>query len=399
MKKVYLIGVGPGGADCLTQAAQRALSACPVLVGAPRLLEPYGDKICAPLIAAADIFDFIRRQTQGPVGVLLSGDVGFYSGAKNLWPLLADYDVETLPGISSLVYFCAKLQTPWQDAKLVSAHGRSHNAVGEIQQSGKTFVLTGGQTRAEDICRDLVRRGLGQVTVSVGENLSYPDERVVTGTAEALAGETFQDLAVLLAVNPAPVARGLSAPGIPDGDFLRGEAPMTKEEVRVISLSKLRLRPHHVLWDVGAGTGSVSVEGALAVPAGQVFAVEKKPEALALLEENRARFAVSNLTAVAGTAPEALVNLPAPDRVFLGGTSGNLEEILRLVLEKNPVARVVVNAVTLETLAETVRVFQTLGLEDVDIAQVAVTKTREVGRYHMMSAQNPVWVMSGEGRA
>ncbi|NCB64043.1 MAG: precorrin-6y C5,15-methyltransferase (decarboxylating) subunit CbiE [Clostridia bacterium] len=399
MVKVYLIGVGLGNPDTLTVAARDAISACPVVVGAPRLLEPYGDKICAPLIAAADIFEFIKGQTAGPVGVLLSGDVGFYSGAKNLWPLLSGYEVETIPGISSLVYFCAKLQTPWQDARLVSAHGRSHNAVGEIQRSRKTFVLTGGQTKAGDLCRELTGRGLGDVLVSVGENLSYPEERIVTAPASVLAGETFDDLSVLLAVNESPVDRARSVSGIPDGDFLRGEAPMTKEEVRTVSLSKLRLMPHHVLWDVGAGTGSVSVEGALAVPAGRVFAVEKKPEALALLAENKVRFAVSNLTPVAGTAPEALADLPAPDRVFLGGTSGNLEEILRIVFSKNPAARVVVNAVTLETLAETARVFELLGLKDVDMVQVAVTKTRDVGRYHMLNAQNPVWILSGEGEA
>lgn len=399
MEKVYLIGVGLGNPDTLTVSARNAIAACPVVVGAPRLLEPYGDKICAPVIAAADIFALIRQQTNGPVGVLLSGDVGFYSGAKSLWPLLSDYEVETIPGISSPVYFCARLQTPWQDARLISAHGRSHNAVGEIQCNRKTFVLTGGRTRAEDICRELTERGLGDVLVSVGENLSYPEERIVTAPARRLAGERFDDLSVLLAVNEHPVDRVLSAPGIPDDSFLRGEAPMTKEEVRAVSLSKLRLMPHHVLWDVGAGTGSVSVEGALAVPAGRVFAVEKKPEALALLEKNKARFSVSNLLPVVGTAPEVLADLPAPDRVFLGGTSGNLEEILRIVLKKNPAARVVVNAVTLETLAETVRVFELLALRDLDIAQVAVTKTRDVGRYHMLNAQNPVWVLSGEGEA
>lgn len=395
--KVYLIGVGLGNPDTLTVAAQSAISACPVLVGAPRLLEPYGDKTCAPYIAATDICEFVARQTDGPVGVLLSGDVGFYSGAKNLWPLLKDYETQTIPGISSLAYFCAKLQTPWQDAKLVSAHGRAHNAAGEIQRNRKTFALTGGQTKAEDVCRELAARGLGHIQVSVGEKLSYPDERIVTGTAQELAAQSFDDLCVLLAVNEQPIDRVLAAPGIPDGEFLRGEAPMTKEEVRAVSISKLRLKAHHVLWDVGAGTGSVSVEGALAVPAGRVFAVEKKPEALALLEENKWRFGVCNLTPVAGTAPEALLDLPAPDRVFLGGTSGNLEEILNLVFTKNPAARVVVNAVTLETLAETVRVFECLKLGDIDIAQVSVTKTRDVGRYHMLSAQNPVWVLSGEG--
>lgn len=245
--KVYLIGVGMGNPATLTGQALEAIGDSPVLVGAPRLLEPWGaEHDCVPLIAAADIAAYVDKAPRGPVGVLLSGDTGFYSGAKGLWPLLGNHEVITIPGISSLSYFCARLQTTWQDARLVSAHGRSHNAVGEIQRSAKVFALTGGATKAEDICRALAERGLGQVRVSVGERLSYADERIVTGTAAELAGETFADLSVLLAVNPDPVVRPWNGSGLPDGAFLRGDVPMTKEEVRalahdfaVVSLSDL----------------------------------------------------------------------------------------------------------------------------------------------------------------
>lgn len=396
--KVYLIGMGLGNPDTMTAAAQAAIGRCPVLIGAPRLLKGYENKETLPLIAAADIARAIKARETGPVAVLLSGDVGFYSGAKNLYPLLEGYEVETLPGLSSLVYFCAKLRLPWEDVKVVSAHGRRHNAAGMIQCHRKTFVLTGGDTRPGDICRELADRGLGDLWVSVGERLSYPDERIVTGRAAALAGEAFDSLAVLLAENPAPVRRTHSAPGLPDGIFLRGKVPMTKEEVRALAVSKLRLERDHVLWDVGAGTGSVSIEGALALPAGRVFAVERKPEALALLEENKEKFGLPNLTIVPGTAPEALEALPAPDRVFLGGTAGQMEDILRLALGKNPTVRVVVTAVTLETLTEVLRCFAALDLGDTDLVQIAITRTRQAGAYHLMDAQNPVWLAAGEAR-
>ena len=396
--KVYLIGVGMGNPDTMTAEALEAVRACPVLVGAPRLLERWAqDHDCVPLIAGADIAEYIGKQQEGPIGVLLSGDTGFYSGAKRLWALLEDHEVVTLPGISSLSYFCAKLHTDWQDVKIVSAHGRSHNVVGEIQRSGRTFALTGGSTKAQDICRELTGRGLGDVTVSVGERLSYPDERVVSGTAAELAEETFADLSVLLAVNPRPVTRPWNGSGLPDDAFLRGNVPMTKEEVRALALSKLRLAERHVVWDVGAGTGSVSVECALSCPAGRVFAVEKKEEALSLLEENRERFHAANLSIVGGTAPEALKDLPATDRVFIGGTSGELGEILDVIFDKNPAARVVCTAVTLETVAEAARLFA--HLEGADMVQVSATRTRSAGRYHLMDAQNPVWIFSGEGRA
>ena len=394
--KVYLIGVGMGNPDTLTLAARRAIDACPVLIGASRLLEPWREgHTCVPLIAAADIALQIRREGRD-TAVLLSGDTGFYSGAKRLWGLLEDHEVETIPGISSLSYFCARLKTSWQDVHLVSAHGRSHNAVGEIQSHERTFVLTGGATKAEDVCAELTRRGLGTVRVSVGEKLSYPDERIVTGTAAELAEETFADLSVLLAENPRPVARPWNSPGLPDGVFRRGEVPMTKEEVRAVSVCKLRLQSHHVVWDVGAGTGSVSLECALACPAGRVYAIEKNPAAAALLEENKARLGAYHLTVVSGAAPEVLRDLPAPDRVFLGGTSGSLEEILTLVFEKNPAARVVCTAVTLETVGEAARLFASL--EEADMVQLSVTRTRTAGRYHLMDAQNPVWIFSGEGK-
>lgn len=396
--KVYLIGVGMGNPETMTVGALEAIKVCPVLVGARRLLEPWTESHdCVPLIAGADIAEYIGKVQEGPVGVLLSGDTGFYSGAKRLWTLLLDHEVITIPGISSMSYLSAKLHVDWQDVKIVSAHGRSHNVVGEIQRNARTFALTGGNTKAQDICRELAGRGLGNVKVSVGERLSYSDERVVTGTAAELAEQEFEDLSVLLAENPDPVVRPWNGSGLPDDAFLRGDVPMTKEEVRTLALSKLRLNEDSVVWDVGAGTGSVSIECALSCPAGRVFAVEKKETALGLLAENKARFHASNLTIVGGTAPEALEELPAPDRVFLGGTSGELSEILDVIFRKNPAARVVCTAVTLETVAEAACLFA--NLEGADMVQVSATRTRQAGRYHLMDAQNPVWIFSGEGRA
>ena len=229
-------------------------------------------------------------------------------------------------------------------------------------------------------------------------NREYKRYALIAGFTEIgeTAEETFADLSVLLAENPRPVARPWNSPGLPDGVFRRGEVPMTKEEVRAVSVCKLRLQSHHVVWDVGAGTGSVSLECALACPAGRVYAIEKNPAAAALLEENKARLGAYHLTVVSGAAPEVLRDLPAPDRVFLGGTSGSLEEILTLVFEKNPAARVVCTAVTLETVGEAARLFASL--EEADMVQLSVTRTRTAGRYHLMDAQNPVWIFSGEGK-
>ena len=396
--KVYLIGMGMGNPDTLTARASAAIQECPVLVGAPRLLEPYGDHTCVPLVRTEEIARYVDSAPKGPVGVLLSGDLGFYSGARGLWQALAGHEVVSIPGISSLSYFCAALGIPWQDVHVVSVHGRQADPVGAVRGHEMTFLLTGGATRAQDVCAALTRAGLGELDCAVGERLSYPDERIVTGPAHTLAGEGFDDLSVMLVTNPAPVVRLWQAPGLRDGDFLRGEVPMTKEEIRWLAVCKLRLAPHHVVWDVGAGTGSVSAECAQTVPQGQVYGVERDQEALELLAANRARLGLSNLAIVPGAAPQALAELPSPDRVFIGGSGGALESVMRLALERNPAVRFVITAITLETLTQATSLCRTLELADVEIVQVAVTRTRRVGRSHMAQGQNPVWIISGEGR-
>ena len=393
--RVYLIGAGMGGADTLTEAARQAIAECGLLVGAKRLIGAYtATHEVADAISPDKISELVRGSGVDTAGVLLSGDVGFYSGALRLWETLGDLELVTIPGLSSLQYFCAKLRMPWQDLRLVSAHGRENNAVGEIQSNPKTFLLTGGATKVRDIARALVEWGYGDVLLHVGENLGSDAERIVSAAAVECAEQDFAELSVVVAENSRAVCSRPHVPGIPDGEFLRGDAPMTKREIRALTLSALRLAPADTVWDVGAGTGSVSIECALSVAQGRVFAVEYDEPALELLARNREKFWAHNLHVVAGRAPEALENLPAPDAVFIGGSSGGMESIIRLVRELNPKARIVANAVTLETFSELVRLFTAEGLAEPEITQIAVTRTRKAGSYHMMDAQNPVWIIA-----
>lgn len=399
--KVFVLGMGMGNPATLTDEARDALAQSTLVVGSSRLLESLrgfawqGGRSArkVALVRAEDIARELHAANDEVASVVMSGDVGFYSGATRLYELVADLDVHAIPGISSLSYLCARLHETWQDAYVVSAHGRTHDAVGAIQSHDKTFVLLGGADSAADVCRQLADRGLGSVRVAVGERLSYADERVTRGTAAELANSSFDQLAVLLAWNDAPVPQPL-APHLADDAFVRGEVPMTKEEVRELALCKLQVRPHDVVWDVGAGTGSVSVEAARLAHAGQVLAVEKSERALELLRQNKRSFCLPHLRVVAGEAPDALVGLPAPDRVFVGGSSGKLEQILRAVREANPVARVCVSAVTLETLSAVLSYVRTADLQDVDIVQVSVAKAQQAGAYHLMRAANPVWLVT-----
>ncbi len=394
--KVFLIGVGMGNVDTLTIGAQRAIEHSNLLIGAKRLLEPFAALECEKreLILSDDIADTLASAQCEQASVLLSGDVGFYSGATKLYEKLDGFDVQVIPGISSLVYFCAKLHTPWQDAALVSAHGREHDAVGTIQTNAKTFCITGGQTKVNDICCSLVQRGLGDVQVAAGQRLSYDDERIVQGTAAELAKVAFEDLAVMLVENPHPIQRRYAAPSLADSDFIRGKAPMTKEEIRALVIAKLRIEPSHVVWDVGVGTGSVSVEATLAASRGTVYAIERNAEALALARQNREAQGALNMVVVEGTAPEVLTDLPAPDRVFIGGSAGNMDAIISAVKDANPQARICATAVTLETMSELLACLRARGIEDADIVQVSVARADHVGSYNLMRAENPIYLVT-----
>lgn len=179
--------------------------------------------------------------------------------------------------------------------------------------------------------------------------------------------------------------------------FIRGEIPMTKSEVRAVSISKLELCRDNIVYDIGAGTGSVSVEAALNVPEGHVYAFEQKEEGCALIQANAKKAGLTNLTVVPGKAPESLAGYPAPDRVFLGGSSGNMEEILDLVTELNPAVQLVINVIALESLSQAMAWFQKKGWEP-EVVCMQVSRAAKRGPYHMMQAQNPIYVLTAQGQ-
>ena len=395
---VTLIGMGSGQPENLTLQGLAALRQADLILGARRLLAvlPAG---CTENRAAAYRPDEVAEllQTSGAENAVLvySGDTGFYSGASSMMEKLEALGVRArvLPGLSSIQLLAAALGRPWQGWNLVSAHGRTCDPVAECMQGRPTFFLTGGSEDPATLCAQLAAEGFGDVQGVVGQCLGTPEEKLFRGSVKELAAGRFNSLSVLLVEAVEVLPR--RAPGLPDEAFERGDVPMTKQEVRAAVLAKLAVRPEDILWDVGAGTGSVSVELALAAPRGRVYAVECRPEGCALIKANREKFRTRNLVLVEGLAPAALSDLPAPDAVFIGGSKGSLAAIVDAALDKNPDARICVSAIALESLSAAVAALTAKG-RTVQVSQIAVSRARAVGGLHLMMAQNPIYLITGE---
>ena len=365
MRKVTIIGAGPGNPDLLSRAALDAIDIADVVIGAHRALAGIDvppDVVRCELVKTADIVaELTDAASWQRAVVVMTGDVGLFSGARRLVEALsgdAQLDVRVIPGISSASYLAARLARPWQDWRFASAHGVACDIVAEAERAGELFLVTSGGEDPSRLSGELVQAGFGDARVTVAERLSYPDERITCATASEIAGQTFDDLNVMLiefaggAGSPARSRWPYASSGIPDELFIRGDVPMTKQEVRAVALAKLRLTATDTVWDVGAGTGSVSIEAALVARAGSVWAVERNAAGVRLIRENADAFGCGNVHAVPGVAPEALAKLPVPDAVFVGGSAGELPSIVEAALEKNSQVRLCVPCVTVETLTE-----------------------------------------------
>lgn len=397
-RKIYVdvVGIGPGSRDTMTSQVLEAVERADCLIGAKRMLSAFAapDKTAFEAISPADISDHIHsNRSCRRFAVLMSGDVGFFSGAKKLLPLLEDCSVRVLPGLSSLAYLCSKLARSYEDTLTVSLHGRDDDPAGYVRTNGSVFFLTGGERGVNELCRSLVRSGLGQVRVHIGQRLSYPDESILSATAAELTEGSYDSLSAVLVENDSPDSS--RAFGLPDSAFLRLESvPMTKSEVRAVCLSKLCLSEDSVCWDIGAGSGSVSVEMALLSARGRVYAIEKKEDALSLLRQNAERFGACNIIPVYGSAPEACRELPVPTHVFIGGSGGNLSDIFSMLLSKNPHVRIVAAAVTLETVAELTECMKRFPFTETEAVSLTVARDRRAGPYRLMTGQNPIYIFT-----
>ena len=393
---ISLVGSGMGNISntgTITLDAVSALKSADLIIGAKRLIKPLSN-YNIPLYAeydAAKIRNYIVSHPQYKnIAIILSGDIGFYSGAKKLIKELSEYDITLIPGISSLIYFCSRLKTDWQDTKLISLHGRTQNIITAIRNNKKVFALV---NKASLLAKDCMQYRLTNIKIHLGINLGFDNEKILTGTPDDFISYNFDGLCVALIINE-DAENSIITHGISDNNFIRGDVPITKEEIRAISLSKLKLTNNSIVYDIGAGTGSISVECANQTYNGTVYAIEKNQEAIELIMQNKFKLSGNNLIVVKGTAPDAIKYLKPPTHVFIGGSSGNMRNIIDTVLDLNPNVKIVINIITLETLSELTAIINEKNFEETEILLVNVSKSKKLGSYNMMTGQNPVYIIT-----
>ncbi len=406
--QITLAGVGMGHKSGVTREVQDAIEEADFLLGAERMVEPYEPKVeKKPYYRAEQVIPYLRDvqesrlpgETRTAV-VLFSGDSGFYSGCQPLLRALLEEvkigglraDVRILPGISSVAYLASCIGESYDDAAICSLHGKElHNLARRIKTRRKTYLLMSGVKDVNRLGKILIQGGLNHCQVVAGYQLSYPGQQIRRLSPEECRRLQEDGLYTCLVENPSPEPGRLTH-GIPDGTFIRSQVPMTKEEVREVSICKLRLHPGAVVYDIGSGTGSVAVEVARLSHDIQVYAIEQKAEAVALIRQNKEKFKLENITETEDRAPEGLAGLPKATHAFIGGSGGSLKEILQALYEKNPSMRVVITAVTLETICQITEGLPLFPTKNQEMVQMQVSRSREAGSYHLMQAENPVWI-------
>ncbi|SFU34418.1 precorrin-6Y C5,15-methyltransferase (decarboxylating) subunit CbiT [Butyrivibrio sp. INlla21] len=448
-KIITLAGIGPGDSRYYTRELEEALKKADVIFGAKSILERVdksGIKAhFEPLYMGKDILEFLEKRGLGEDSArsgfheglvesgfhgreakasyseykhplaLFSGDISLCSGAKSAAIIFenAGYEVHKISGISSIALFANRLGLGLEDCDVVSAHGRDCNVLGYALCSKKLIVLPSSCAHAGQIARaaqsenreaavlampDKGDEAIGTpLRIVLGYELGTEAERVFEVTENELGNDIFspdEKGKCLLFIENRSAGESPVIRGIPDDEFIRGKTPMTKEEVRAISIRKLGLSSDSVLYDVGAGTGSVSVEAALLHPDIKVYSIERNDEAIDILEKNKEKFGADNINIIKGEAPAAFEELPSPTHAFIGGSGGNLKAIIKLLKKKNENVRIVINCITLETLTETLSVIKEMNLAEPDIVQLSASRYKKVGDYHMPDAINPVYIIS-----
>lgn len=402
MIPVQVVGWGMSPED-LTPKVREILRKAQVLVGGRRLLDYFPDHPAKQIILGKDPESTLAQlpalAAKLRVVVLASGDPNFYGVGPLVVKVIGADRVVIHPNVTAVQAACARLKLPWQDATIISLHGRTWAALETAlnRAAEKLVIYTDPEHTPAAVARFLLARGYNKARLCVLEDLGQATERLTwLSPAEAQAREfsPLNMVVILPAAGEKPATARLHL-GLPEEALAHQGGLITKTEVRAVSLAKLELFPGLTLWDVGAGCGSVGLEASLLLPGGQIFAVEQDPERAAQIRANAEKFGVTHLKVVCGRAPGCLAELPDPQRVFLGGGGQDLRDILQEALGRlGQDGRLVLTATLLETL-ETARTVLAKADWQIEITQLQVGRSRPLAGGNYLQALNPVWIVAG----
>ena len=421
VNKIYVVGIGYKPLD---KRARKIVLNSDIILASNRLFEVFKgyevfeevkDKVKA-INNVDETINFIKSQISNlksqNIVLLASGDPMFFGIGRRAVKEFGKEAVEILPDLSSIQMAFSRIKEPWDDAFLMSLHGgpdpekrrRLLYGISDIplllQQHHKIAILTDKQNNPSEIAKAINSSPItrhSSLILHVCERLGYTDEKITQGTPEEIAASGFSDPNVVIIQNlHAPLSFGLrhSAFGLTEDEISYSRGLITKDEVRAVTIHKLRLPQNGVFWDIGAGSGSISIEASRLYPGLKVFAFEKDEEQINHIKENRGRFNTANIEIIKGEAPDALVNLPSPDRVFIGGSGGKLAGIIDFIA-KMPAAIVVINATTIETLNEAIKRLENNGF-NIKICEISVSRSKIIANRRHMQALNPVFIITGE---
>ncbi len=411
MNPVNIIGIGMGPQD-LTDRHLTLIEQADVLVGGKRILDFFKNSKAQKKTIGKDIdaiTKFVRNKMKThQVVVLASGDPLFYGIGATLAKTLGTDKVVIHPNVSTVAAAFARIKEPWSDVHIVSLHGKKNKQklLDVLEKGDCIAVLTDPRQNPNWLAQLLLEKNFADFQICVLENLGADSERFKWYSLRQAAVKEYESPNLVVLKRGAKkseikkhthlvVPDGQAHLGMPDGWFAHQAGLITKSEVRAVSLSKLQLLPNHTMWDLGAGSGAVSIEASAILNKGRIFAIEKNAQRIELIQENMQRFKVKNMKVEKAILPQGLDNLPAPDRVFIGGGGKELGRIIKAaaaVLKEKGI--IVINTVLIPSLEIASKTLDQLGFES-EIIQVQINRGSEMPWGKRFEAQNPVWILSG----
>jgi precorrin-6Y C5,15-methyltransferase (decarboxylating) len=400
-RKLYIIGVAPQGATSLLPEARRLVEQAELVFGGRRLLGMFpslgGEKIIIknnlPEITALIKRKLGRRR----MVVLASGDPSFYGIASYLTRELGRNPVDIIPNVSAMQLAFARIKESWEDAVFVSVHSRPiEDIVETVCLNNKLGIFTDDKHTPADVARLLLEHGIDGYRAYLCQDLGSKDEKVVKTDLRGLARMKSSPLNILILLREKLETTPRQILGIPEASFYRRrEGLITKQEVRAVSLAKLALTENSVVWDIGAGSGAISIEASFLARKGRVFAIEKNDRDIAIIRKNLRKFNASNVEPVKALAPDGLNRLPDPDAVFIGGSGGRMEKILDFVSRRlKPDGRIVLSIIALENLNTAIGALRARGFI-AEVTLVNIARSTSLKGLTRLEALNPVFVVSG----